>query len=69
MERLLQRGENGLSFPLATKLAEIADHYGFDGWLLNIEKSFPTANWNSSVMEAFLRQLKFGLGPKKQLIW
>jgi endo-beta-N-acetylglucosaminidase D len=68
-EKLLQHGEDGLSFPFATKLAEIADHYGFDGWLVNIEKSFPTANWNTSVMEALLRQLKFELGPRKQLVW
>lgn len=68
-ERLLQYSNNGLSFPLATKLAEIADCYGFDGWLVNIEKPFPTASWNEHLMEAFLRQLRSELGAKKQLIW
>ncbi|KAF2633516.1 glycoside hydrolase family 85 protein [Macroventuria anomochaeta] len=68
-EKLLQHGNDGLSFPLATKLAKIADHYKFDGWLVNIEKPFPTASWNAHVLEAFLRQLKSNLGVEKQLIW
>jgi endo-beta-N-acetylglucosaminidase D len=68
-EKLLQHGDDGLSFPLASKLAEIATHYGFDGWLVNIEKPFPPASWNTHVLEAFLRQLKSDLGDEKQLIW
>ena len=68
-ERLLQHGEDGLSFLLASKLAELADYYGFDGWLVNIEKPFPTANWNTHILEAFLHQLRSDLGDRKQLIW
>lgn len=68
-ERLLQHGDDGLSFLLATKLAKIAEHYGFDGWLVNIEKPFPTADWDVCVLTAFLRQLKTELGAGRQLIW
>ncbi|KAJ4348899.1 hypothetical protein N0V95_005078 [Ascochyta clinopodiicola] len=67
--KLLQHDDDGLSFPLARKLAEIAKHYGFDGWLVNIEKPFPTASWNADVLKAFLCQLKSDLGTEKQLVW
>ncbi|KZM26675.1 Mannosyl-glycoprotein endo-beta-N-acetylglucosaminidase [Ascochyta rabiei] len=68
-EKLLQYGDDGLSFPLARKLADIAKHYGFDGWLVNIEKPFPTTSWNADILRAFLRQLKSDLGTEKELIW
>lgn len=68
-ERLFHHGDDGLSFSLATKLARIADHYGFDGWLVNIEKSFPSASWDPQFLAAFLRQLRSDLGIEKQLIW
>lgn len=68
-EKLLQHGDDGLSFPLATKLAEIVKYHGFDGWLVNIEKPFPAVSWNAHVLEAFLCQLKSDLGVEKQLIW
>lgn len=68
-DKLLQHGDDGLSFPLASKLAKIADHFGFDGWLINIEKAFPIASWNALLLEAFLRQLKSDLGVGKQLVW
>lgn len=68
-KKLLRRGENVLSFPLATKLAKIANYHGFDGWLVNIEKPFPAAGWDAHVLEGFLYQLKSDLGTEKQLIW
>lgn len=71
-ERLLQRTTNEygeMHFPMAKKLARIATHYGFDGWLVNIEKPFPSQVWNAEVLEAFLRQLKGNLGVNKRLIW
>ncbi|KAJ4987523.1 hypothetical protein SVAN01_06980 [Stagonosporopsis vannaccii] len=68
-ERLFHHGNDGLSFPLATTLARIADHCGFDGWLVNIEKSFPTAIWNTQILASFLNQLRSDLGIGKQLIW
>ncbi|KAF9700889.1 hypothetical protein EKO04_000322 [Ascochyta lentis] len=68
-EKLLQHGDDGLSFPFARKLAVMAKHYGFDGWLVNIEKPFPTASWDADILKAFLTQLKSDLGTEKQLIW
>ena len=68
-EKLLQHGDDGLFFPLAAKLAMIADHYGFDGWLVNVEKSFPTASWDTHVLAAFLHHLRSDLGVEKQLVW
>lgn len=68
-EELLKRGDDGLSFPLAKKLADIAEHYDFDGWLVNIEKPFSTEAWDPHILQAFLRQLRLELGEKNQLIW
>lgn len=68
-EKLLRHGDDGLSFPLATQLAHITKYYGFDGWLVNIEKSFPSASWDVNLLAAFLRQLRLELGGSRQLIW
>ncbi|CAN9402895.1 unnamed protein product [Alternaria alternata] len=66
-----QAGE--MHFPMARKLASIATHFGFDGWLVNIEKPFPSEAWSAKLLEAFLLQLKanlgVGLGAGKRLIW
>ncbi|KAF2129153.1 glycoside hydrolase family 85 protein [Dothidotthia symphoricarpi CBS 119687] len=68
---LLQRAGDEVKphFPLATKLANIAKHHGFDGWLVNIEKPFAKEDWDLHILQAFLRQLKGDLGHGKQLIW
>jgi endo-beta-N-acetylglucosaminidase D len=68
-EMLLQHGNDGPSFPLAKKLADLAKYYDFDGWLVNIEKPFPIGVWDPYTLQAFLRQLRLELGEKKQLIW
>lgn len=68
-EQLFRHGEDGLSFPLATKLASVAKCHGFDGWLVNIEKSFSTTSWDPQNLAAFLRQLKSDLGAERSLIW
>ena len=70
-ERLLAHTAEGgtLSFPMAKKLAYMATHFGFDGWLINIEKPFPNSIWSAKILEAFLRQLKAELGESKNLIW
>ncbi|KAL1795452.1 hypothetical protein ACET3X_005676 [Alternaria dauci] len=75
-ERLLQHtvDESGnMHFPMANKLASIAAHFGFDGWLVNIEKPFPSEVWNAKLLEAFLLQLKANLGvglvAGRRLIW
>jgi endo-beta-N-acetylglucosaminidase D len=70
-ERLLQHtvGINGLVFPAVKKLIRIAEHYGFDGWLVNIEKPFPKADWDLNILLDFLRQLKGELKEDMRLIW
>jgi endo-beta-N-acetylglucosaminidase D len=70
-ERLLQHTNARANpvFPMAKKLANIAMHHGFDGWLVNIEKPFPKATWDVHVFEMFLGQLKAELGETMQLIW
>jgi hypothetical protein len=68
-ERLLEGSVDTGKFQFARKLADIACYYGFDGWLVNIEKPFPTATWDPLVMEAFLRQLRDDLGADRQVIW
>ncbi|KAF2202309.1 hypothetical protein GQ43DRAFT_413956 [Delitschia confertaspora ATCC 74209] len=73
-ERLLEHDSDDgqdkpQGFPIAKKLALIADHHGFDGWLVNIEKPFPKDVWNSNLLTAFLRELREELGPNRKLIW
>jgi endo-beta-N-acetylglucosaminidase D len=67
-ERLLQYDKID-RFIIASKLAAIAKHCGFDGWLINIEKPFPKGSWNANLLEAFLQQLRDELGPNRKLIW
>lgn len=72
IERLLDHSkteDGSLNFVTARKLADIATHYGFDGWLVNIEKPFPKDHWSAALLEAFLSQLKDHLGPHHQLLW
>jgi endo-beta-N-acetylglucosaminidase D len=70
-EGLLQHtnARSNLVFPMAKKLANIAMHHGFDGWLVNIEKSFPKASWDIDIFDLFLHQLRAELGETMQLIW
>jgi endo-beta-N-acetylglucosaminidase D len=62
-------GTNSPTYPMAKMLADIAQEYGFDGWLINIEKPFAGKSWNSNALEEFLQQLKDALGPDRTLIW
>ncbi|OCL10608.1 glycoside hydrolase family 85 protein [Glonium stellatum] len=58
-----------LHFPIASKLARIAHYYGFDGWLINIEKPFPKDSWDTYLLLCFLKQLKSDLGSKSRVVW
>ncbi|EON61817.1 hypothetical protein W97_01034 [Coniosporium apollinis CBS 100218] len=62
-----EKGEDGFAF--ARQLAAIADVYGFDGWLINLEKAFPKGSWDMFSLLGFLKQLKADLGNGKQVIW
>jgi endo-beta-N-acetylglucosaminidase D len=70
-ERLLLRTGTGdnIVFTLTKTLANIAKHYGFDGFLINIEKPFPKDDWTSGILHTFLLQLRNELGDQMQLVW
>lgn len=59
----------GRQFPVARKLAQMAERYGFDGWLLNIEKSFNREQWDLSKFMGFLEELKSCMGKQGLVIW
>ena len=61
ISKILQRtgsGIQGWNYTLASQLTRIARFYGFDGWLINIEKTFPIIDWSLPKLEGFLKQLQ-----------
>ena len=58
---LLQKKEDG-SFPVADKLIEVANTYGFDGWFMNQEtqgtEEEPLTKEHASLMQEFLSYYK-----------
>ena len=70
VERMFEQDTVNDDFVLARQLALMADAYGFDGWLLNIETTFPsTVKAMTSKMVGFIRCLKRHLKPDSQVIW
>ena len=76
VERMLQTeaGEDGQersprNFVIAKQLAKIAAAYGFDGWLINIEKTFPNHSWDLEKLAGFLKQLRQEMGDRGSVIW
>ncbi|PWW76812.1 Glycoside Hydrolase Family 85 protein [Tuber magnatum] len=71
LSRLLDKGSEG-EYIFATQLALIAETYGFDGWLMNIEASFPGEGFRPGELQTFLRELKSAVAelvPGGQVIW
>ncbi|KAH8145376.1 uncharacterized protein LAJ45_10659 [Morchella importuna] len=69
--RVLEKGSEG-EFLFATQLARVAETYGFDGWLMNFESSFPTTKFSPLQVQNFLRELKsatHALVPQSEIIW
>ena len=67
-ERMLTQVND--EFIIAKQLVAMADTFGFDGWLLNIESEIPQSIKNP--MEkicAFIRSLKHLLGPEGKVVW
>ncbi|MCJ1374963.1 hypothetical protein MMC20_006196 [Loxospora ochrophaea] len=54
-------------FCVAEQLAAMAQEFGFDGWLVNIEKEFSSCVTESLV--SFMKNLKDALGHHGQVIW
>lgn len=68
IERLLEQ-KNG-EYTVARQLAAMANAYGFDGWLLNIEGEFPGYYQDySSRLTDFISYLKRLLGKDSKVIW
>jgi len=53
---------------LAFRLGQLANFYGFEGWLINIEKTFPFREWHRDKLSGFIDQLKSHLGDDN-VIW
>lgn len=68
VERLFAQEEG--EYVVAKKLAAMAQVFGFDGWLLNIEKEFAASveDCTGNVV-AFIRYLKGLLGPEGKVVW
>jgi endo-beta-N-acetylglucosaminidase D len=63
-------GTNGKKvFPVARRLVAISRFFGFDGWLINIEKTFSKNEWDLELLLEFLRNLKEQLNSQEQLVW
>ena len=57
-------------YVVARRLASMAQAYGFDGWLLNIETEFPYSVQHPILnLTAFVRNLKRLLGARGTVIW
>ena len=68
VERMLTQVNDG--FIVAKQLAAMANIFGFDGWLLNIELEFPKAVKDSTEKVcAFIRSLKRLLLPEGKVVW
>ena len=68
IEQMLDRRDG--EFILAKQLSAMAKAYGFDGWLLNIEKEFPfwSVDRTTSLVK-LIRDLKRLLGLEGKVIW
>lgn len=57
-------------FVVAKQLALMADNFGFDGWLLNIEREFPGHIIDCSKrLTRFIENLKKHIGVDREVIW
>lgn len=63
--------KNNNTFPLADKLVEVTQHYGFDGWFINIEESLPPdVDWTQvKDFMIYLRQELLKLNSSAELHW
>lgn len=68
IERMLDQVDG--EFIVAKQLATMAEVFGFEGWLLNIEMEFPKSIENlTGKINAFIRSLKRLLGPEGNVVW
>ena len=65
IERLLVKVDG--RFRIAEQLASMAETFGFDGWLVNMEKAF-SKNVTKDLI-AFIQCLKQAMGSRRQVVW
>jgi endo-beta-N-acetylglucosaminidase D len=68
--RVLEKSD-ATTYKLASALAHMAQYYGFDGWLLNIETGINMNNgetWNYQNLETLIKQLRAKI-PHGKVIW
>ena len=55
---------------VAKQLSLMAEHFGFDGWLLNIENKFSEdVKGCAGLLSDFISSLRYYLGEHKQVLW
>lgn len=59
--------KDGSSFPVADKLIEVADYYGFDGWFINQETAGGTST-TATTMKDFIRYFR-AQAPHLKIMW
>ncbi|AST95176.1 endo-beta-N-acetylglucosaminidase [Shouchella clausii] len=67
LEQMLEQEDDG-SFPLADKLLEVADYYGFDGWFINQETE-GADQATAEAMQAFLVYLQEQKPEGMHIMW
>lgn len=60
--------KDGAIFPVADKLIEVADYYGFDGWFLNQETSGGDST-TATAMQEFLEYFQANKSPGQHMMW
>jgi mannosyl-glycoprotein endo-beta-N-acetylglucosaminidase len=64
--RILEKGSEG-EYLFAVQLARVAETYGFDGWLLNLECAIPPEKWmGPGELQRFLEELR---GAGCRVVW
>jgi len=63
---LLQKSDG--SFPIADKLIEVADHYGFDGWFINQETNL-LEKFEAENIVKFLKYFQKKSNGRFKLVW
>jgi endo-beta-N-acetylglucosaminidase D len=59
--------KNGSVFPVADKLIEVANYYGFDGWFINQETAGGTSS-TATTMKDFIRYFR-AQAPNLKIMW
>lgn len=71
----LQKDDAG-NFPMADKLIEVADYFGFDGWFINQETEGGESDPNgaltaehAALMQEFIKAFKAKAGDRLEVMW